>query len=143
MTGDIVSHAGFPLWVGFDKFFKDLEEFWDFPKSSSSTYPPYNIVKKDNKTFVEVAVAGIPKKDIKIILKDGMLNIQHETKKEEVKEENGKVLYRGIAQRAFNLSFKVSDDVIVNGANLEDGLLKIELEEPELEEKKPKLIEIK
>ena len=143
MTRDIISHAGFPLWVGFDKFFKDLEEFWDFPKSSSSTYPPYNIVKKDNKTFVEVAVAGIPKKDIQIVLKDETLDIRYQTKQEEKGKKDGEILYRGIAQRAFNLSFRVSKNVVVNGATLEDGLLKVELEEPDIKEEKPKLIEIK
>ena len=52
-------------------------------------------------------------------------------------------LHRGISARSFKKAFTVADDVVVNGADMKDGLLFIDLERIIPEEKKPRLIKIK
>ena len=51
-------------------------------------------------------------------------------------------MHRGIARRAFSRSFTLSDDVVVKGADLVNGMLTIDLERIVPEEKKSRLIEI-
>ena len=63
--------------------------------------------------------------------------------KETSEETDEWTLHRGISYRKFNRKFTLADDVVVNGAKLENGLLTISLEQVIPEEKKPKLIEIK
>ena len=64
-----------------------------------------------------------------------------------VKETNEEIdewtIHRGISYRKFSRKFTLADDVVVNDAKLENGLLTISLEQIIPEEKKPKLIEIK
>ena len=57
--------------------------------------------------------------------------------------DNNEVVYQGIAQRAFKQQFTIAENVIVNGADLINGLLTINLEKIVPEEMKPRTIEIK
>ena len=59
------------------------------------------------------------------------------------KDEDAENLYRGISYRKFDRRFTLSEDIVVNGAKLENGMLTIELERIVPEEKKPRLIEVK
>ena len=52
------------------------------------------------------------------------------------------VLHRGIATRAFRQTFNLADHVKVKGANLENGLLTIDLVREVPEALKPRRIEI-
>ncbi len=52
-------------------------------------------------------------------------------------------IHRGISYRKFNRKFTLADDIVVNDAKLENGLLTITLEQIVPEEKKPKIITIK
>ena len=61
-------------------------------------------------------------------------------KKEEPDDEF--TYHRGISYRKFNRKFTLADDIVVNGAKLENGMLTVELERIVPEEKKPRLIEI-
>ena len=104
-------------------------------------YPPYNIRKIDETQYViEIALAGFSKKDIEVEVTEGNLAIRSK----EEKETNGddSFVHKGIAKRSFLRSFKLSDDIIVKGADLKDGMLIINLEKVIPEEKKPRLIQI-
>ena len=94
----------------------------------SSSYPPYNISKDGNFFAIEVAVAGLSKDDIQIELADGVLSVSYDGPKTEVINGENKVVYQGIAQRAFKQQFTLSNDVVVQGADLINGLLTINLE---------------
>jgi molecular chaperone IbpA len=72
-----------------------------------------------------------------------VLSIGYDGAKAEVVNETNEVVYQGIAQRAFKQQFTLSEDVIVQGAELINGLLTINLEKIIPEEKKSKKIEIK
>ena len=86
-----------------------------------------------------MALAGFGKKDIEVEVKEGLLTVRS------VKEndENDSNLYRGISYRKFNRKFTLADDVEVNDASLENGMLTISLERIVPEEKKPRTITIK
>ena len=87
-----------------------------------------------------LALAGFSKEDIEVEVAQGVLTIKS-TKENDAEDEF--TLHRGISYRKFNRKFTLADDIVVNDAKLENGLLTINLEQIIPEEKKPKLIEIK
>ena len=125
------------ITVGFDSMFDRL--FGDSHRlETASSFPPYNIRKDgEEKYTIEMAVAGFSQEDLEIELKEGVLTVKSKSEKEE-KE----YLHRGIAKRAFSRSFTLSDDIVVKGADLVNGMLTIDLERIVPEDKKSRLIEI-
>ena len=134
---DLQKMMGFS--VGFDSIF---DRFFDMDLTRDSGYPPYNIRKDSELTYsIEVALAGFSKDDIEVEVTDGQLVIRSkENEKDEDKSES--FVHKGIARRSFNRTFSLSDDIIVKGADLKDGMLIIDLERVIPDEKKPRLIEI-
>ena len=109
----------------------------------SSGYPPYNVQKTvDFKFEIEMALAGFDKKDIEIEVADGALTVKS-VKDKDAGATDEQTLYKGISQRNFTRKFTLADDIVVNGAKLENGMLTIQLERIVPEEKKPKMITIK
>ena len=127
----------FNTTIGFEPILKRLAEMSEaMPKIP--TYPPYNIKKTGENTYViELAVAGFGKQDIELELQDGTLTI-----KGNVSSEDADYIYKGIAERAFTRQFTLADTVEVKNADLINGMLKIWLERFIPEEKKPKKINI-
>ena len=125
--------------VGFDSVF---DRFFDMDLTRDSGYPPYNIRKiNEHQYSIEIAIAGFSKDDIEVEVTDGQLAIRskEDTKKE---EESTSFVHKGIARRAFMRTFTLSDDIIVKGADLKDGMLIVDLEKVIPDEKKPRLIQI-
>lgn len=124
--------------VGFDDMIKKLTSISEtLPKIS--TYPPYNIRKTGENTYViEIAVAGFGQQDIEIVMEDGTLTIKGQVNS----DEDSEFLFKGIADRAFTRKFTLADTVEVKNADLINGMLKIWLERFIPENKKPKKIEI-
>lgn len=121
--------------VGFDRLFDLL----DSAAETSQGYPPYNIERTDeNKYRVSVAVAGFSDKDIEIEVRDGVLTVTG--RKEEATKAN--YLHQGIAGRAFERRFQLAEHMEVRSAELENGLLHVDLERVIPEEKKPRRIAI-
>ena len=129
-------------FLGFDNLFDSLRTFSEIGEDSRS-YPPYNIRRDGNDIFVEVAVAGLSKEDLDIELADGILSISYAGPNTQVVNGSNDLVYQGIAQRAFQQQFTLSDDVVVKGAELINGLLTLYLEKIIPDERKPKKIEIK
>ena len=125
------------ITVGFDSMFDRL--FGDIQRTeTASGFPPYNIRKDEEDLYtIEMAVAGFAKDDLEAELKDGVLTVRSKPDQEE-----GEYLHRGIAKRAFSRSFTLSDDVVIKGADLVNGMLTINLEKIVPEEKKARMIEI-
>ena len=134
-----------PLSVGFDDVFDNFESMLNLDTINVPNYPPYNIVKTGKHTYdVEVALAGYGKKDIDVTYEDGMLTIKSIKDKETKEvEDNEGMLHKGIAKRMFSKSFTIADDVVVKGAELKDGLLKVSMERVIPEAKKARTITIK
>ena len=128
-----------PYAVGYDRVFDHLNSYVA-NNATSTGFPPYNISKGGDFTYViEMALAGFSKKDIEIEVADGALTIRS-TKEN---EENEDTIHRGISSRKFKRKFTLADDIVVNDASLENGMLKINLERIVPEEKRPRLIDIK
>tara|TARA_B100000941_G_scaffold95907_1_gene66733 strand:- start:1095 stop:1538 length:444 start_codon:yes stop_codon:yes gene_type:complete len=134
-----------PLSVGFDDVFDNFESMLNLDTINVPNYPPYNIVKTGKHTYdIEVALAGYGKKDIDVTYEDSMLTIKSIKDKETKEvEDNEGMLHKGIAKRMFSKSFTIADDVVVKGAELKDGLLKVSMERIIPEAKKAKTITIK
>ena len=132
-----------PFSVGFDNIFDHFNLHLD--NTRTVNYPPYNINKIDDFNWqIEMALAGFTKKDINITTANNQLTVES-VKDKDIKEvdENDGVLFKGISKRQFKKTFTLSDEVVINGAELKDGMLLIELEKIVPEEKKPKTIKIK
>jgi len=132
-----------PFSVGFDNIFDHFNLHLD--NSRSVNYPPYNIVEVDNFNWkIEMALAGFSKKDINIEYANNLLTVESVKDKDTKEvEDNDGILHKGISKRQFKKSFTVADDVVINGAELKDGMLVIDLEKIVPEEKKPRTIKIK
>ena len=128
------------FFVGFDEPFNKLAKLHDEVAKNIPNYPPYNIKKvDDNKYVVELAVAGFGKSDVEITFDDGKLIVAGKTADD---SENENFLYKGIANRAFNRTFVLNDQVEIQNAEMLNGMLKIFLERIIPEHKKAKKIEI-
>lgn len=125
-----------PHSVGLDRLFDDMFRFVEQPVTN---YPPYNIVKNGEHFQIEMALAGVTYEDLEITLANGQLTIAHSP--QELNDE-WTYVHKGIAQRKFTRMFTLADDVVVNGARMENGMLYIELERIVPEEKKPRKIAI-
>ena len=133
---DLQKMMGFS--VGFDSVF---DRFFDMDLTRDSGYPPYNIRKINEAQYViEIALAGFSKEDIEVEVTEGNLAIR--SKEEKETDEDESFVHKGIAKRSFLRSFTLSDDIIVKGADLKDGMLIINLEKVIPDEKKPRLIQI-
>jgi molecular chaperone IbpA len=124
--------------LGFETLVDRLERI---SNESQSGYPPYNIYKDGLKFKIEIALAGIEKKDVDIELCDGVLTIKHDGPKEDNSAEEA--LHKGIAKRAFKLKFTLAEDLEVLGAEIKNGLLTVNLERVVPDHKKPRVIEVK
>ena len=125
--------------IGFDRMFNTLLEK---NHQAAVGYPPYNIQQtEDFKYEIEMALAGFDKKDIEIEVAEGVLTVKS-IKDKDKSTTDEHTLYKGISQRNFTKKFTLADDIVVDSAELKNGMLTISLERIVPEEKKPQLIQI-
>ena len=123
--------------VGFDRLFQLLD---GGVEGEASTYPPYNIERTaDNKYRITMAVAGFTKDEIDIQVKEQSLTVKGEKKADDKERQ---YLHRGIATRAFERRFQLADHVEVTGADLQNGLLHLDLVRNVPERLKPRSVQI-
>lgn len=126
-----------PFFVGFDRIFDRVNAASKL--TTAQKYPPYNIVKTDENTYlIELAVAGFGPDDVDIELHDGVLVISG---KVDVSSDDN-YIYKGIANRSFERRFTLADTVEVEGVDLHQGILTVRLKNVIPEEKKPRKIPI-
>lgn len=129
-----------PYAVGYDRVFDQLQKYVH-NNVQSTGFPPYNIQKGGDYNYtIELALAGFSKDDIEVEVTENTLSVRSDKKE---KPEDEYTYHRGISYRKFDRKFTLADDIVVTGANLENGLLRIDLERVVPEEKKPRLIEVK
>ncbi|MDP2205168.1 MAG: Hsp20 family protein [Alphaproteobacteria bacterium] len=112
-----------PFLLGFDQFERALDRA---ARASSEGYPPYNIEQiGETQIRITIAVAGFSMDDLSVQLEQNQLVIRGKRLGE---EEEGRVfLHRGIATRQFQRAFILSEDIEVVGAQLDNGLLNVDL----------------
>ncbi len=121
--------------VGFDRIHRLLEAA---NARSEATYPPYNIETDGEDAYrISVAVAGFTRNELDLMLDNEELTIAG---KKGDNTESISYLHRGIAGRSFSLTFNLADHVKVVSANLENGVLVVDLKREVPEELKPRKI---
>ncbi|SGY84986.1 Hsp20 family protein [Moritella viscosa] len=127
--------------IGFDRFAPLFSSLLG-GDNTVPTYPPYNIeTHGEEKYSITVAVAGFSEHELDINVEKGVLTVSGDKGYKEDKEKH-QFLYQGIANRMFKRKFNLTENVEVTGANLEHGLLTINLVKEIPETMKPKKIAI-
>lgn len=125
--------------VGFDRLFDFLEN--SARNEQSDNYPPFDLERIDDNHYrITLAVAGFKREEIDITQRQNLLLISG--RKADNRNKDGNFLHMGIATRAFERRFELADFVRVERADLQDGLLTIELVREIPEAMKPRKIEI-
>ncbi|HUB43918.1 MAG TPA: Hsp20 family protein [Acetobacteraceae bacterium] len=124
--------------IGFDRLARLMDSAVSTAEAPS--YPPYNIEKTGDDTYrLTMAVAGFRPEELDLTVKENTLVISGRVSTEANK---GEVLYRGIAGRAFERRFVLADHIVVEGADLANGLLHVGLKRVVPEALKPRKIAI-
>ena len=125
--------------IGFDTMFDTLEH--RFANQVSNNYPPHNIIKTGENTYViEVAVTGFEKNEISVTVENNVLIIRGES--ETAEDLAVQYLHHGLASRDFNREFPLAEHIEVVGAEIKNGMLIVKLIRNIPESAKPKIIDI-
>jgi molecular chaperone IbpA len=124
--------------IGFDRLARLMDSAAE--AATAPSYPPYNIERTGDDSYrLVMAVAGFGQDDLELTVKENTLHIAGQVKAD---GKQGDVLYRGIAGRAFERRFVLADHIQVEGAELQNGLLVVQLRRVVPEALKPRRITI-
>ena len=141
MTTRISLSPLFGTTVGFDRF-DDLFDSLSRRLDANDGYPPYDIERTGEDAYsITLSVAGFAEKDLSLTVQDDQLIVTGQ--KDSPEDRAQAYLYKGIAARSFKRVFQLAPYVMVKGAELKDGLLRIQLVRELPEEQKPRRIEIR
>lgn len=117
-----MTFASHPFLLGFE----DLDRLVERTAKNGDGYPPYNIEQRGENAYrITLAVAGFTERDLSITLEDRQLIVRGRQTED---DREGRVfLHRGIATRQFQRAFVLADGVEVTGAQLDVGLLHVDL----------------
>ncbi len=125
--------------IGFDRMARLMDNAR--ASSDSNGYPPYNIEKTGDESYVlTMAVAGFAESDLDITAQENTLTIVGRPQPQP--EDGRRFLHRGIAGRAFERRFVLADHIVVSGAQLANGLLHVALKHEMPEALKPRRIQV-
>lgn len=125
------------LFIGFEPILNELERIHTAGRTQDN-YPPHNVVKVDDENFIiELAVAGFSEEEISVEVKDGILSVKGETAK-----DDREYAHKGISSRKFEKNFRLSEFVVIDGADLVNGILVVHARVEVPEEKRPRKINI-
>ncbi len=124
-----------PYMLGFENEIKRINRLESFANGGTN-YPPYNIVSgSDNRTILEVALAGFSRSDIEVSTEENILTISSYPEEQEERT----YAHKGIATRSFSKSWQLGDDMTVESVDYIDGLLSVQLKKIVPEEKQKKI----
>jgi molecular chaperone IbpA len=124
--------------IGFDRLARLVDTAAE--TAAAPSYPPYNIEKTGEDSYrLTMAVAGFAPEELDLVVKDNTLII---TGRNGAEPQTTELLYRGIAGRAFERRFVLADHIVVDGADLKNGLLHVGLKRVVPEALKPRRIAI-
>lgn len=136
--------------IGFDEIAEMLDDISDAGRKPNQ-YPPYNVEKIGEESYqITVAVAGFEEDDLDITKHNNLLTLEGRMAN---KKANGShdpssstkervFLYKGIAERSFQLQFRLADHMVIEAVNLSNGMLTISMERHVPEALKPQKIAI-
>ena len=139
---DLINKFNKDVWTQGDKFFEDVFDnmFTNLSVGSAmKSFPFYNVVKYGKGEYgLELGLAGFNKKNVKVQYKDGVLSVSGQ-----VEDSEKEYVQKGLAARKFFKQFQLHKDVVVNEAEMKDGVLSVKLGVNEPEEIKAQDIEVK
>jgi len=140
MTGlDLINKIQKDLWNNSVKLFDSSFDEMFMNLSKVQSFPFYNVVKYGKGEYgIELGLAGFNKKNVKVSFQDGVLTVSGQ-----VDDAEKEYIQKGLAARKFFKQFSLRNDVIVDEAKMEDGVLTVKLGVNEPEEIKPIDIEVK
>lgn len=118
-----------PFLIGFDQ----IERALDRVAKGADGYPPYNIERlapdenNPERLRITLAVAGFTLDQLEVSVEENELVIRGRQQEDKARQ----YLHRGIAARQFQRVFVLADGMQVQGADLKNGLLSIDLARPE------------
>jgi molecular chaperone IbpA len=123
--------------IGFDRMLDLLDQAVDV--EAKTGYPPYDIEKTGDDSYgLTMAVAGFKPEELSIVAEGMTLTVTGEHK-----QPTGETyFYRGIAGRGFKRTFELAEYIKVTGAQLENGLLSIQLKREVPEAMKPRTVPV-
>ena len=140
MTGlDLINKFQKDLWDNSNRMFGDSFDSIFDSLSKVQSFPFYNVVKYGKGEYgIELGLAGYNKKNVKVEYKDGVLTVAGQ-----VDDKEKEYIEKGLAFRKFYKQFQLRNDVVVDDAKMEDGILTVKLGVNEPEEIKAQEIKIK
>ena len=120
-----------PFLLGFD----EIERALDRVSKAADGYPPYNIERlprdggNPERLRITLALAGFTREQLEVSVEESQLVIRGRQQDDKARQ----YLHRGIAARQFQRTFVLADGMEVLGADLNNGLLAIDLARPEPE----------
>lgn len=118
-----------PMLLGFEEIERLIDRAG---KGQGDGYPPYNIERmvrdhedgqRSETLRITLAVAGFTRDQLDITLEDNQLTVRGRQQDDKQRD----YLYRGIAARQFQRTFVLADGIEVKAAELDNGLLSIDL----------------
>ena len=132
-----ITTPNFRSFVGFDGLFDELEKVSNFKEN---TYPSYNIEKTGDQSYeITIALAGFKENQLNLEVERSVLTIS--TINDDAREVRN-YLHKGIATRAFTKQFRLAENVEVDNASFENGLLVVKLHKNIPEADLPRKIQI-
>ena len=129
------------FFVGFDDQLNRMQKLHEDLTKNIPNYPPYNIVRFDEDNYqIQIAVAGFSPDELDIEVKENQLTVNGAITSAYTSDVQ--FLHHGLASRDFSHTFKLSDTIVVKSADVQNGVLKIYLQNIIPEEKKPRKIPI-
>lgn len=144
-------------FIGFDDLFNEMNTAMNTKMDMG--FPPYDIyteevevfnqkgkkadLQKETHTFIEFALAGFDKEDLRVKYDDNVLNVYSEYKQSDESECPKKYIKKGIATRSFSITKTISKDLELVGATYKDGCLIIEFKKKEPTVSQSTFVEIK
>ena len=140
MTGlDLINKFQKDLWNQSNSMFGDTFDSIFDSWSKAQSFPFYNVVKYGKGEYgIELGLAGFNKKNVKVQYKDGVLTVSGQ-----VDDKEKEYIEKGLAARKFFKQFSLRNDVVVDDATMEDGVLTVKLGVNEPEEIKAQEIKVK
>lgn len=125
--------------IGFDRLFDLLESSAGNGANGGENYPPFDLVKVDENHYrINLAVAGFKSDEIDLTAQQNQLVVTGR----KGDDDKAEYIHRGIANRSFERRFGLADHIRVTDADLNDGLLSIDLVREIPEAMKPRKISI-
>ena len=140
MTGlDLINKFQKDLWDNSNRMFGDSFDSIFDSLSKVQSFPFYNVVKYGKGQYgIELGLAGYNKKNVKVEYKDGVLTVSGQ-----VDDKEKEYIEKGLAARKFFKQFSLRNDVVVNEAEMQDGVLTVKLGVNEPEAIKAQEIKVK